>query len=60
MGIDIFCYAVNRSFSFPGIGAKQVIENDKDASHIFIDVLRIYGMVHPVIGRCIKYPIQYA
>ena len=53
------CGAVNRCFFFRSISAKNAIINNKYASHVFIEVLGIAGVVYPVIRRCIENKIEY-
>ena len=60
MCVNIMGNTINRFFLFCSICAKKPVIDDKDTSHIFIKVLRVAGMVYPVIGRCVENMIQYS
>lgn len=50
VGMDIFRDAIYRFFFLRLVGAKQVVPDHKDAPVIFVEILQVGGMVHPVVA----------
>lgn len=46
----------NPGFLF-GIGSKNMIIDHQYTTQIFIDVLQVAAMVHPMVGWCVEQPI---